>query len=100
MLAESQQGFLGHRVNCVGSGESTYIEDIGSLWVLCPGAGEQQPLGTRTAIGQPLPSIGFEHSPICRVSLLANGDAEPVPISLRDLLHCRLIPTTDEKRRH
>ena len=63
-------------------------------------ARHQEPLWRGAEIGQPLAAVGGDESPIGRIAVLADGDAEPVAQVLGQLLGRGRVPAADEERRH
>jgi hypothetical protein len=50
VLAERQQGLLGHGINRVGGGQCAYMKDVGGFGILGAGAGEEEALRARPMI--------------------------------------------------
>ena len=79
VIAERQKSFLRHCVDRVWRSQSTYIKDVGSLWVFGAGTGKQESLRPSAKVGQTLSAVRGEDIAVGLVYLLPDGNAELVP---------------------
>src|SRR5215469_6168568 len=57
MVAEVLEGALRHGIDGEGRGEGFDVKDVGGVWILCAGAGEEEALGAGAGVGGALEAL-------------------------------------------